>query len=162
VYAIQQRHQPRDKYQTYLDVAEKCQKQISSMGENDSLAQRYSVVLEELRLEAVKTTHRQLDPQNITLETATTLQQMSMQRTQSTDVNGQRQSELSGFSLPGDMFSDDSTGEMFGAANETTPTSLMADLTSWGEFDSLVRSVLLLKVLFIELLSTGHSWSGRT
>lgn len=120
------------------------------MGENGSLAQRYSVVLEELRLEAVKTTHQHFDSRHTTFETATTPQQMSMQRGRSTDVNEPRHSEIGSFPVPGDMFSDDLTRTALGAANETTPTSLMADLTSWGEFDSLVGRITSSNYFFTE------------
>jgi hypothetical protein len=38
----------------YLDAAQKCQRQIAVAAKENSLAQRYSVVLEELRAEAFK------------------------------------------------------------------------------------------------------------
>ena len=47
VYTIQQRNAAQDKYREYFDAAARCQRQISSMAENESLAQRYTVVLEE-------------------------------------------------------------------------------------------------------------------
>jgi hypothetical protein len=47
VYTIQQRNAAQDKYRKYFDAAARCQRQISSMAENESLAQRYTVVLEE-------------------------------------------------------------------------------------------------------------------
>jgi len=142
VYAIQQRHAPQEQYQTYIDAAEKCQVQISSMAENESLAQRYSVVLEELRLEAVKQTQRQPESRNGNLEIASTLQRNST-IPQASTYPGQaipmNEPQLPGSSLTGAMFSNNSDGTMFGDSQyATTPSSLMADLTSWGEFDSLV------------------------
>jgi hypothetical protein len=153
VYTIQQRNEPREKYQTYLAVAERCQGHISRMGKDDSLAQRYSVVLEELRLEAVKSTQQHSETRNIAFGMTSAIQQTSTQPGDS--IGKQQQVELH---LPGDMFSDDPNENMFGTAyNETTPTSLMADLTSWGEFDSLVGLAYPL-VDFILKISIGYSW----
>jgi hypothetical protein len=44
---IQQRNEAEGRYRPYFDAATRCQTQISSMAENESLAQRYTVVLEE-------------------------------------------------------------------------------------------------------------------
>ncbi|TVY51141.1 Activator of stress genes 1 [Lachnellula cervina] len=144
VYAIQQRHTPQDKYQSYIDAAKKCQTQISSMAENESLAQRYSVVLEELRLEAVKQTQQHLESQNANSDMTSTLQRdtrVFQASTYSGQMNGANQPPLPGSAVTGDLFPDISDGTMFGGAqNVTTPSSLMADLTSWGEFDSLVTA----------------------
>lgn len=49
VYTIQQRNATEDNFREYFDAAERCQGQISSMAENESLAQRYTVVLEECK-----------------------------------------------------------------------------------------------------------------
>ncbi|TVY36562.1 D-galactonate dehydratase [Lachnellula occidentalis] len=144
VYAIQQRHTPQDKYQSYIDAAKKCQTQISSLAENESLAQRYSVVLEELRLEAVKQTQQQVESQNANSDMASMLQRNSavfQASTYSGQMSGANQPPLPGSAVAGDLFPDISDGTMFGGAqNVTTPSSLMADLTSWGEFDSLVTA----------------------
>jgi hypothetical protein len=56
IYVIQQRSTPREAWRRYFDMAEKCQRQISDQGSNNSFAQRYSIVLEELRVEAMKQT----------------------------------------------------------------------------------------------------------
>ena len=114
------------------------------MAENESLAQRYSVVLEELRLEAVKQTQTQRQPetQHANLEIASTLERNStvLQAPtypgQGNNINGPQVSESS---LTSNIFSNNSDGTIFGdGQNVTTPSSLIADLTSWGEFDSLV------------------------
>jgi galactonate dehydratase len=44
---IQQRNEAEETYRPYFNAAARCQTQISSMAENESLAQRYTVVLEE-------------------------------------------------------------------------------------------------------------------
>ena len=112
------------------------------MAENESLAQRYSVVLEELRFEAVKQTQQQVESQNGNSDMASTLQRDStviQASTYSGQMNSANQPPLPGSAVAGDLFPDISDGTMFGGAqNATTPSSLMADLTSWGEFDSLV------------------------
>jgi hypothetical protein len=146
VYVIQQRSAPPEKYRVYLEVAEKCQSQISSMAENESLAQRYTVVLEELRLEAIKPTQRQSEAQTTNFGITSTLPSSSTDP--HAPANSSRPTDLdmhqeTAYPLPNDMFSNDAAGTMFGAdPNATTPSSLMADLTSWGEFDSLVRTLV--------------------
>ncbi|TVY83627.1 Activator of stress genes 1-like protein [Lachnellula suecica] len=140
VHTIQQRHVPRDTCRIFFDAAQKCQIQISSMGNSGSLAQRYSVVLEELRLEAVKQTQRQpefhppnLDVSNVNINSGNAPTPVQAGQIHET---GQLQSQVS---IP-DIFSNNLEGNMFGdALNATTPSSLMADLTSWGEFESLVN-----------------------
>lgn len=60
VYTIQRRADPPSTWRPYFAAAEKCQHQISSFkSEKDSFAQRYSIVLEELRLEALKQTQNE-------------------------------------------------------------------------------------------------------
>jgi hypothetical protein len=142
VYTIQQRHAPRGGYQSYLDVAEKCQTQISSMGENDSLAKRYSVVLEELRLEAVRKPQQFWETPHSTLgggflQSGSTAPPTTLRLGHSDNLNSMQRREPS---LVGDVL-DYTNGTIPGdSQNVTTPSSLMADLTSWGEFDSLVSS----------------------
>ncbi|KAK9372327.1 fungal-specific transcription factor domain-containing protein [Lipomyces chichibuensis] len=54
VYVIRCRSEAPDDMEKYLDAAQKCQRQIAVAAKENSLAQRYSVVLEELRSEAFK------------------------------------------------------------------------------------------------------------
>jgi galactonate dehydratase len=141
VYTIQQRHAPKEKYQSYLDIAEKCQAQISSMGENESLAKRYSVVLEELRLEAVRKPQQHLEFSSTNsgrevLQRDLTVPSMALQLGQLDHLNSLQRQETS---FAGDMSSNYANETMHSDSQNTmTPSSLMADLTSWGEFDSLV------------------------
>jgi len=61
VYTIQRRADSDIEWRSYFQAAEKCQGQITSYArEKDSFAQRYSIVLEELRSEAVKQSERQV------------------------------------------------------------------------------------------------------
>lgn len=141
VYAIQQAHAPNDKYGTHFDAAERCQGQIFAMAERGSLAQRYGVVLEELRLEAVKQTQRQQEFHakshiNLTsiLEQNIPNPQLHLQHWQfGHDSNSQDRSQVSI-----DEFQISDPSALNNGANSGTPSSLIAELTSWGEFDSLV------------------------
>ena len=55
IYTIQRRSDPPATWCAYFQAAERCQSHISAFGgEKENFAQRYSIVLEELRLEAVK------------------------------------------------------------------------------------------------------------
>lgn len=57
VYTIQRRSDPQSTWKSYFTAASRCQQQIHALrGQKDSLAQRYSIVLEELRIEASKQT----------------------------------------------------------------------------------------------------------
>lgn len=137
VYSIQQRHAPEDTYKTYFDAAARCQSQISSLAEKDSLAERYTVVLEELRLEALKQTQRPAGVPNpsLGLRLPTFSAPEAVMHEASSNVSNLV--DQSGAQLPADMFSN-SDATMFEAQTGTTPSSMMAELTSWGEFDSLV------------------------
>lgn len=54
VYAIQQRHSPIETYLPAFQAATKCQAQTTSIAIPGSLAHRYGVVLQELRLELLR------------------------------------------------------------------------------------------------------------
>ena len=144
IYTIQQRNSPRDKYRAYFEAAEKCQRQISAMAGHESLAERYSVVLEELRLEAVKQTETTRDAQNQAPRMSSLSQVGQLFPTTAIDgyqpahpgnVNG-----ASEFDLATNLYANGHEAGPVEGQNSTTPSSLMAELTSWGEFDSLVSA----------------------
>lgn len=137
VYTIQQKRSSQDTWHKYFETAEKCQGQISLIAENESLAQRYSVVLEELRLEALK----QIQLYPVQQQHRGSNVDLTMQPGGFTPQNSmQLGPDPNGYSHTGDMFTG-SDANMFGEGpSATTPSSLMAELTSWGEFDSLVSS----------------------
>ncbi|OBT65071.1 hypothetical protein VE03_05200 [Pseudogymnoascus sp. 23342-1-I1] len=61
VYTIQRRSHPQSTWKEYFSAASRCQQQIHALrGKKDSLALRYSIVLEELRIEASKQTDEAL------------------------------------------------------------------------------------------------------
>ena len=58
IYVIQKRANSPEVYDKYLSAAVQCQFQISSIAEKGSLLERYCLLLEELRLEAIRKTGR--------------------------------------------------------------------------------------------------------
>lgn len=128
VYTIQHRFQPQEEYNEYFEAAVRCHSQISSRAKNESLAQRYSVVLEELRLEAIN------DRQ----------EQRKHYGPQATQITGGSQPNRATVpnGAPGLLNGVIATaGSIDGADREyleSSPSVTMDPLTSWGEFDSLV------------------------
>lgn len=140
VYTIQQRHAPEEQYRKYFDAAARCQSQISSLAEKKSLAERYSVVLEELRLEALKQVEHLGDSQDrnsgLRVQSGLTAPGAATHEAHTGLANtGGR----SGMREMGEMFSN-SDATIFEGQSDATPSSLMAELTGWGDFDSLVRT----------------------
>ena len=107
----------------YFLAAEKCQRQISNIAEEGSLASRYCLVLEELRMEAKTQTRGRVDHPG-----------------QHDAPNG---------TLPQTEFASsaghDNAGGSFGDMNgrgigfNESPSDTLADMTSWEQFDSMVR-----------------------
>lgn len=54
MYALQKRGSPSDSYSAYLSAAVRCQSHLWAIAEKGSLSERYCLVLEELRAEAVR------------------------------------------------------------------------------------------------------------
>jgi hypothetical protein len=140
VYTIQQRNAAEEKYWKYFDAAARCQSQISSLAEKNSLAERYSVVLEELRLEAVKQVQHRPESRNwnpdLRVQSGLTAPEAVMHEPQPGIIDA---SGPNGVQELGEMFST-SDATIFEGQSGTTPSSLMAELTGWGDFDSLVRT----------------------
>jgi hypothetical protein len=150
VYVIQRQSAPQATYAAYLAAAVVCQGQIARLAESGSLTQRYSLVLEELRLVTLQQTdafqtavdaeggglsngvgynnlNSQLQPDFSSMNS----QQQQHQQTQQTALN------LSAVPLAGGLIG----GLASGLANwNGSPSSSLADVTSWGYFDSMVSS----------------------
>lgn len=135
VYTIQQHHSPLDPPLNTYEAATRCKNQISGLADTDSLAERYGIVLEELRLEAVKHInakraehHHQPDAvgprhhSNVFAE-----RRSSGDIIQSVEHVPRRDSDM--------MHSGGQINSIYGAA---TPNSLVQEMTSWGQFDSMV------------------------
>ncbi|KAL3425254.1 fungal specific transcription factor domain-containing protein [Phlyctema vagabunda] len=157
IYTIQQRNAPEETYLRYLNAASKCQSQISAVAVKESLAQRYTVVLEELRLEAIKQTQTQKQQHDLrapdhesTAATSTSWQYVAppVQESGEIDMDEFGTSEL-------DAAFEAANAELSG--NIATPSSLMAELTSWGEFDSFVTAGMG-GLDFMFMGDTDRSW----
>ena len=148
IYRIRQHLLTPGQCEGYFSAGQKCQRQLESISETDCLARRYCVVLEELRLEAVRQTNQQDRPgsgfagatplpvpgagvtdQNHTNSTVSTLPEATLQNGASPDMTANFYNNV--------PQTPDST--MFNS-NYMPSNSVMADLTSWGQFDSLVTA----------------------
>jgi hypothetical protein len=123
----------------YFTAGKKCQAQLSTISENDCLSKRYCLVLEELRLEATKQTS-------------------SIATSPSANIGSNTDSYLQNVPGPAGLLSgsipqgDGFGAQFYGGNIPSTPESAifntsfmgsnswMADLTSWGQFDSLVTA----------------------
>lgn len=123
VYVIQQKASPVDAYQTYLEAANTCQEQIFSIAEQGSLTQRYCLVLEELRREALRQT---TGIGTIHMQNSASLSNPNFPEGAGVDPSPTFQ-QL-GLSFAGDVNWN------------VSPSSSVADITSWGHFDSLVST----------------------
>lgn len=142
VYTIQQANTTNDKYRFQFMAAERCQDQIAGMAVGGSLAQRYSVVLEELRIEAIKQTQRQQEVHNRAhinsiVQSDVPTPQLHTQSGESIVVS---ESNPDGLQGSVDMFPLSDPAAFNNGPNSATPSSLIAELTSWGEFDSLATA----------------------
>ncbi|KAF2876697.1 fungal-specific transcription factor domain-containing protein [Massariosphaeria phaeospora] len=144
---IQQHIVTPGKCDGYFSAGQRCQAQLSSISEADCLSRRYCIVLEELRLEAARQTN---EPNRapITVSTPTnvaTSSDVSMSNTgisSSLSVPGSTPQSDIGAGFGGGFYGNiPSTPESAAFNSNFLPTSsLMADLTSWGQFDSLVAA----------------------
>lgn len=155
IHKLRQHIVTPDKCEDYFVAGQKCQRQLESVSESDCLARRYCLVLEELRLEAIRQTK---GPNNRATTTVTTElafpQEMGTDGTDKALASASLGVGQSDFTPQPDA--SPSGTQLYGAATTTnippTPESavfnsnflpnsnIMADLTSWGQFDSLVTS----------------------
>jgi hypothetical protein len=148
IYRIRQHLLTPGQCEAYFDAGQKCQRQLESISETDCLARRYCVVLEELRLEAVRQTNQQSRSEGVT-RTAP----LPMPGTGMTEQNRTNSTVLPlPETTPHSGASPDMTASFYNSNVPQTPdsavynpnylpsNSVMADLTSWGQFDSLVTA----------------------
>ncbi|KAF2676811.1 hypothetical protein K458DRAFT_178271 [Lentithecium fluviatile CBS 122367] len=156
VYRIQQGIVSPGKCEGYFKAGQRCQAVLSSISETDCLSKRYCLVLEELRLEAARHQHRPGSGSAGTGAVGGTTDtpehaQSSTSSSSSTAANANLtapaltpQSEASpAFSNPYYPPTTNNPLTPDSALFNTSflPTSnIMADLTSWGQFDSLVTA----------------------
>jgi len=134
IYRIRQHLVTPGTCEGYFSAGQKCQRQLESVSETDCLARRYCLVLEELRLEAVRQVNKSqgaatIDtPTPFGIDATSTLQQAFADAAPSPSQN-----QYSYANIP--------TPESAVFNPSFLPNSnIMADLTSWGQFDSLVTA----------------------
>ncbi|KAF9894711.1 hypothetical protein FE257_006601 [Aspergillus nanangensis] len=144
----------------YLKAGEQGQKDLATCGSQSSFAQRYVMVLEELRKEAHKATKRsqrgvsetavvhpqpRLDP----IETSTASSSSQQGLVHCLNAGNYPVHEPSHLSSGGGAMQSleqpfgvqpEQQGYMTGFVQDTSPASYIVDLTSWGEFDSLATT----------------------
>ncbi|KAH7392262.1 fungal-specific transcription factor domain-containing protein [Phaeosphaeria sp. MPI-PUGE-AT-0046c] len=135
IYRIQQHLVTPGICEGYFAAGQKCQRQLESVSETDCLARRYCLVLEELRLEAIR--HTKFNDPNASplpfsgnLDSSTTMQPFEA------DEAGANPAAPF-YAGQSNMPTPDSA--VFNS-NFMPNSSIMADLTSWGQFDSLVTA----------------------
>ncbi|GME55270.1 Transcription factor [Neofusicoccum parvum] len=128
VYVIQQRHSPPEAYLHHFRAAVKCQDQISDIATKGSLAERYGVVLQELRLELLRHNEYLAGQGHAALSLLTS--DLVFPVAGSQDHHAPLSAGIPGSDHLGQMGHD--------AFAEASPSSSIAQLTGWGQFDSLV------------------------
>ncbi|KAI9897369.1 hypothetical protein N3K66_007225 [Trichothecium roseum] len=151
IYVIQKRASPPDVYSEYFSAAVRCQSHIAAIAEQGSLSDRYCLVLEELRVEALRQVRRMHPSMVGAAATATATATTAATPAAAENTRGQ----LEDASLAGMMaMFDDSPGAA------TSYTELLADsavgagggmpdflfsdsdVSGWGHFASMVSSGL--------------------
>lgn len=141
IYVIQKRASPPETYSSYFEAAARCQSRISGMAEKGSLSERYCLVLEELRIEALRQSKR-LNQTMATLD--------------GTEYSTHGDFSMATSSLPMDSTIDIANNyeELLGDAAamgfNNVPGSTVSDSSDWGHFASMVSSGLGNLDLFLE------------
>jgi len=134
VYIVQNWSDPDREYSRYLQVGEGAQLELAKCGNQSSFAQRYVVVLEELRKEAHKITNQYagdgdfLGIASPSAGVTETVIQQDQERGTLENLQGQGHQDLNGW--------------LSELAQDTSPPSCLADMTGWGDFDSFVLTGL--------------------
>ncbi|KAL7898522.1 fungal-specific transcription factor domain-containing protein [Trichoderma sp. SZMC 28014] len=131
VYTIQKSNEPEAIYSGYLSAATRCQDQLSNLAEDGSLVARYCLVLEELRLEALRQTRQDRNY----AESPTQKQVASLpNNTNGTDAFETTADGTMGVADLGAGMTDmGGIGDIY-----VTPTDSLAEMTGWAQFDAMV------------------------
>ncbi|KAF1919355.1 fungal-specific transcription factor domain-containing protein [Ampelomyces quisqualis] len=131
IHRIQQHLVTPGKCEGYFSAGQKCQAQLESVSETDCLARRYCLVLEELRLEAIRQAKGVSGDSPLPFAGSLDVQAFS-----SAPAGGDTPT-TENFYAQGSMPTPESA--VFNSSFVPN-SSIMADLTSWGQFDSLVTA----------------------
>ncbi|KAF2000508.1 hypothetical protein P154DRAFT_434860 [Amniculicola lignicola CBS 123094] len=135
IYRIQQHLVDPGRCEGYFAAGQKCQAQLESISESDCLSKRYCLVLEELRLEAEKHTQHRPSASPSTIDPTLPAISPSGLGVANTGTPQSETSAFREFAYGGNV---PPTPES--AVFSMMPASTMADLMSWGQFDSLVTA----------------------
>lgn len=125
----------------YFDAGQKCQAQLATISEVDCLSKRYCLVLEELRLEAARQTDRAAIPPHTAIANSVEnggLQSVSTVAGLANPTSTSQNDAFAGHFYSGNI--PPTPESVIFSTNFLPTSSLMADLTSWGQFDSLVTA----------------------
>ena len=131
IYVIQKRANSPEVYNKYLSAAVQCQSQISSIAEKGSLLERYCLLLEELRLEAIRKTDRH---RTLSVDPSVSAAAAGPSST-STTANVFSEQYVGG-DLPGNPFQGANI-----SLNAAMPDQ-MSGFSDWDQFASMVSSGL--------------------
>ncbi|KAJ5748267.1 uncharacterized protein N7511_009963 [Penicillium nucicola] len=137
VYVIQHRSTPTHYLSQYLHMGEEAQKDLAQCGTLASFPQRYVVVLEELRKEALR-----LTSSSSTLAAVADIEHAGEKLAQADHFES---GSISTAQVPDSMGNYDhsaSPGWIPNFVQDPSPASYLADMTGWSEFDSLVLTGL--------------------
>lgn len=151
VYTIQQQDVPNIQFHhDYLSAAVQCQTQLSTIAEIGSLTERYCLVLEELRKEAVKgSKHPKTD---VFAEASTKYPSRKGELTQPNEHAVDNSAT---------MQPDVNTGDMTDITSfEITPGNLVYEMSGWGAFDSMVSYLVTIKGVAVGELTWFKVTSG--
>lgn len=143
VYAIQKRHSDPETYVPAFHAAVKCQKQITSIAVPGSLAQRYGVVLQELRLEVLRHNSQLLASAGDDIGTD---EASALRGSGNEGLMGSFPDQVPiGMGSQGLQFAptggDDVAGQLNLGFGDHSPGSSIEQMMGWGQFDSLVSGM---------------------
>lgn len=121
-----------------LRIGEEAQRELAKCGTQASFPQRYVVVLEELRQEAKRIMNQTKDPQDPSMRGLNVHEQLSEPSfTPSSEPFNQV-----GINSTAPLYHSSNAGWANGVAEDAIYPTQLADVSGWGEFDSLVLTGL--------------------
>lgn len=121
-----------------LRIGEEAQRELAKCGTQASFPQRYVVVLEELRQEARRIMNQTRDPQDESIGTLNVPEQLS----ESSFTPLSEPFNQVGTTYTAPLYHSNTGNWVHEAVEDMSPSSHLADMTGWGDFDSLVLTGL--------------------